>query len=91
MSHVVLEHPFLPTLTDHKGCRVSNAECEAEAAERSGELLMPFEACKRLAVYKTSDQAAADRFGVSVEFARWRLNATGARRIAARAQKKRRQ
>ncbi len=84
LSHVVLEHPFSATLSDANGCRVSTPQYEQEAAELSGELLLPFEACKRLAFFNTSDEAAASKFGVSVEFARWRLNSTGARKIAAR-------
>jgi Zn-dependent peptidase ImmA (M78 family) len=89
ISHVVLEHPFAATLLDGNGCRLSTPEHEQEAAELSGELLLPFEACKRLAFFNTSDEEAADKFGVSVEFARWRLNSTGARKIADRARKKR--
>lgn len=89
MSHVVLEHHFRATLTNNKGCRVANQEQEAEAAELSGELLIPFEAAKRLAFYRVSDEEAAERFGVSVELARWRMNATGARKIAQRARAKR--
>lgn len=90
LAHVVLEHPFAATLTDGNGCRVTTPEYEEEAAELSGELLMPFEACRRLAFYRVSDEEAARRFGVSVEFARWRLNSTGSRKIAARAHAKRR-
>lgn len=90
VAHVALEHPFAATLTDTKGCRVSIAEHEAEAAELSGELLLPTDAAKRLAFNKVSDADVARRFGISVQFARWRMNATGARKIAARAAAKRR-
>lgn len=85
MSHVALEHEFAVRLTDERGCRVGNPHQEDEAAELGGELLLPFEAAKRLAWRGATDDEAAIRFGVSVEFARWRLNATGARLIAARA------
>lgn len=90
ISHVVLEHPFAASLADSTGCRVANQALEAEAAELSGELLLPTDAARRLALDGVSDQSAADRFGVSVDFARWRLNVTGARKIAARAFAKRR-
>lgn len=89
MAHVVLEHPFAAALTDSTGCRVANRTLEAEAAELSGELLLPTEAAVRLALDGVSDETAAQRFGVSAPFARWRLNVTGARKIAARARAKR--
>lgn len=89
MAHVVLEHPFRASLIDAKGCRTADQEHEAEAAELSGELLFPFDAARRLAYRGVSDEDAAERFGVSVELARWRMNATGARKIAARAHAKR--
>lgn len=90
MAHVVLEHPFAATLTDTRKCRLLNPAHETEAAELSGELLLPFEAAKRLAYNDVSDVDVAERFGISVEFARWRMNATGARKIARRARAKRR-
>jgi Zn-dependent peptidase ImmA (M78 family) len=74
MSHVVLEHPFQASLTDAKGCRVASQGHESEATELSGELLLPSEAARRLAYYGASDEEAAEKFGVSVPFARWRLN-----------------
>lgn len=85
VAHVVLEHPFTAALVNERGCRLANREHEKEAAELSGELLLPFEAAKTLALQNVSDQEAAKRFNVSVEFARWRLNSTGARKIAQRA------
>lgn len=90
MSHVVLEHPFRVTLTNTHGCRISDPEHENEAAELSGELLIPFETACRLAYQEVSDAEVARRLGVSVELARWRMNSTGARKIASRAQAKRR-
>jgi len=89
MAHVVLEHPFAAALTDSTGCRLVNSALEGEAAELSGELLLPTDAARRLALDRATDEAAANRFGVSVDFARWRLNATGARKMAARAHAKR--
>ena len=91
ISHVVLEHPFAATLTDAGRCRVMNREHEDEAAELSGELLLPTEAARRLAFNSVDDPEVAQRFGISLEFARWRMNATGARKIAMRAHAKRTQ
>jgi hypothetical protein len=90
MSHVALEHPFAAALADSNGCRVANRELEDEAAELIGELLLPTDAAIKLALDRVPDERAAERFGVSVEMARWRLNVTGARKIAARARAKRR-
>lgn len=90
VAHVALEHPFAATLADSKGCRVSIKEHEAEAAELSGELLLPSDAARQLAFDQVADDEVASRFGISVPFARWRMNATGARKFAARARAKRR-
>jgi Zn-dependent peptidase ImmA (M78 family) len=89
IAHVVLEHPFQATLTDSRGCRVSPGKCEEEAAELSGELLIPSEAAKALAFKNASNEEVAELFGVSIEMARWRLDHTGARKIAAYARAKR--
>ena len=89
VAHVTLEHPFAATLTNSKGCRVSVKEHEAEAAELSGELLLPTDAARRLAYYQVDNEEIARRFGISVQLASWRMNATGARKIASRARAKR--
>ncbi|MFF8868017.1 ImmA/IrrE family metallo-endopeptidase [Streptomyces sp. NPDC015139] len=86
MSHILLEHSFTTLLrTSGKECRESDREQENEAAELSGELLLPTEAAHRLARRSATDEDAAALFGVSVEFARWRMNTTGARIINRRA------
>ncbi|MFC8175272.1 MULTISPECIES: ImmA/IrrE family metallo-endopeptidase [unclassified Streptomyces] len=86
MSHVLLEHEFTTLLrTSGRECRDSDHDQESEAAELSGELLLPFDAARRLAHNGVPDESVAARFGISTEFARWRMNATGARRIAQRA------
>lgn len=85
MAHVIAEHQFGTSLVNERGCRASDKLQEDEAAEISGELLIPFEAAKRLARQKATDEEVASRFGVSPEMARWRMNATGARIIAQRA------
>lgn len=90
MAHVVLEHPFAAALADRNGCRLTNRELEHEAAELSGELLLPTSAAQQLAFDQVPDDVAAERFGVSVIFAAWRLNSTGSRKYAARVRAKRR-
>lgn len=89
MAHVTLGHPFTATMVNERGCRTAEPAHEAEAAELGGELLLSFEAAKGLAWFRLSDEEAALKYGVSVEIARWRLNATGARKIASRARAKR--
>lgn len=84
MSHVTLERNFARTIVDARGCRLTDREQEDEAAELSGELLIPFQAARWSAHRDLSDQAVADKFAVSIDVARWRMNSTGARRIAAR-------
>ncbi len=84
LAHVLLEHEFSVSLVNEKGCRNADRDQEGDATELSGELLLPFEAAKRLARNKATDEAVADQFEVSTAFARWRLYSTGARKIAAR-------
>jgi len=84
MAHVALEHEFSLQLTHERGCGTSDPEQEEEAAELSGELLIPFEAACIAARRGHSDLAVAQHFEVSEEVARWRMNASGARKIAQR-------
>lgn len=85
MAHVVGEHRFSTSLVNERGCRSADNLQEDEAAEISGEILVPSDAAKRLARRRATDDEVALRFGVSLELARWRMNATGARIIAQRA------
>jgi Zn-dependent peptidase ImmA (M78 family) len=85
MSHVVLEHEFKLLLATDSGCRASSSSIEGEAAELSGELLIPWEATKQAAFRGLTDQEVATCFNVSEPMARWRMNASGARKIATRA------
>jgi Zn-dependent peptidase ImmA (M78 family) len=84
MAHVTLEHEFSMRLVNERGCRVANSDQEAEAAELSGELLVPFKAACVAARKAYSDDDVADHFQVSLAVARWRMNSTGARKIAQR-------
>jgi Zn-dependent peptidase ImmA (M78 family) len=84
LAHVVREHRFGASLVNERGCRLADQVQEDEAAELAGELLVPFEAAKLLARRRATNEAVALQFGVSVEMARWRMDATGARKIAER-------
>ncbi|GAA4664120.1 MULTISPECIES: ImmA/IrrE family metallo-endopeptidase [Amycolatopsis] len=84
MAHVLLEHPFGPMLADENGCRSAVRWLEEEAAELSGELLVPTDAARIAAFRGWSDHSVANRFQVSTAMARWRMNVTGARRVACR-------
>ncbi|KOT43060.1 hypothetical protein ADK47_10080 [Streptomyces rimosus subsp. rimosus] len=90
MAHILLEHSFTTLLrTSGKDCRESDRDQEDEAAELSGELLLPTEAAHRLAHRNVPDEDVATRFGISIEFARWRMNSTGARIASQRARARR--
>jgi Zn-dependent peptidase ImmA (M78 family) len=67
------------------GC--GEREQEDQANELGGELLLPTSAAHRLARRGASDEQVATHYGISIEMARWRLNATGARLIADRGRK----
>lgn len=84
LAHVVGEHKFGTSLVNERGCRLAGQAQEEEAAEIAGELLVSFEAAKLLARRKATNEEVALQFGVSIELARWRMNATGARVIAQR-------
>jgi hypothetical protein len=84
MAHVLLEHRFTAMLVNDRGCRSWDGNQEAQANELAGELLVPFETAKRLAYRGVTNEEVALAYQVSVEFAAWRMNATGARKIARR-------
>jgi Zn-dependent peptidase ImmA (M78 family) len=84
LADVFGEHKFGTSLVNERGCRLADQMQEDEAAEIGGELLIPFEAAKKLARRNATTEAVALQFGVSTDMARWRMDATGARIIAAR-------
>lgn len=84
LAHLILEHPFSPTLVNERGCRSFDANLEAEASELAGELLIPAEAAGRLARRNASNLEAAEQFAVSEAVGRWRMDASGARLIETR-------
>lgn len=83
MSHHLLEHPFSDTLVadDHK--RLYSAELEEQALFLSGELLVPNEACVKLAFRSATNEDVARKFDVSTQFAQMRMR--GVRVMASRA------
>lgn len=87
MAHWVREHPFTTPLmaSSERGCRIGDREQEAEATELAGQLLVPTDGAVRLAFRDATDEDAAERFDVSIEMARWRMNGSGARKRARRA------
>jgi hypothetical protein len=87
LAHVVLEHTFGISLTDERKCGLGG-EKEAEADWLSGEMLIPYDGAFRLARTGTSDSSAAQIFDVSFAVARWRMNGSGARKVASRARAK---
>jgi Zn-dependent peptidase ImmA (M78 family) len=82
MCHVLLEHRFTTVLVrEGDNCRNSDRDQELEAAELSGELLVPADAARSMGRRGLSDEEVARSFAVSVEMARWRMQISGARKI----------
>lgn len=61
---------------------------EEEADWLAGEILIPYDGALRLARANATDQHAAATFNVSLAVARWRMNHSGARRVAERIRSK---
>lgn len=90
MSHVVLEHEFPASVVDEKGCRERAGDQEDEATFLSAELVLPTDAAFKLAWQDAGDEVVARLFGISVQAAGWRMNASGARKVVQRSRAKRR-
>lgn len=83
LSHGLLQHAPTPAL-DSMGCRDWDQVIEDEAQWLAGALLITEEAAV-WAIRRGLDlHEIAQRFGVSVDMARWRINMTGARKRALR-------
>jgi hypothetical protein len=80
LAHGLLLHQPAPAL-DERGCRAWNTEVENEASYLGGALLIPGKAARWVAKCGMTPQIAAERFGCSIEMVRWRLSASGARRL----------
>lgn len=88
-AHHVLEHDFAASITAaSRACGLGNAQ-ENEATLLSGELLIPSQAARSHALSKWSDHDVAEAYGVSMQFATWRMNASGARKLAQAVQRRR--
>ncbi len=80
LAHGLLLHVPAPAL-DERGCRLWNQEIEDEADWLGATLLIPGPAARAAARGRLSHEQIAEKFGCSIEMARWRMNMTGARRI----------
>lgn len=87
LAHVILEHSFAATLADERKCGLGGTQ-EEEADWLADEVLIPFDGALRLARAGATDQQAAEVFEVSLAVARWRINHSGARRVADRIRSK---
>lgn len=87
MAHVVLEHQFPLSITTGERCTGEGTQ-EQEADRLGAELLIPYEAALRLARRNASDYVVAETMGVSVAYAKYRMNSSGARTVADRTRKK---
>lgn len=87
IAHVVLEHSFGISFADERKCGLGGDQ-EDEADWLSGEMLIPYDGAFRLARANAPDIQVAGVFDVSLAVARWRMNGSGARRVAQRVRAK---
>ena len=88
-AHHILEHEFAASISaSSRACELGKAQ-EDEAEILSGELLIPSSAARTHAVSMWSDHDVAEAYGVSVQFAAWRMDASGARKVAQARQRRR--
>jgi Zn-dependent peptidase ImmA (M78 family) len=85
MSHVILEHDFPPTIAWGGGCNTLSHDVEVEADWLAGELLIPLEATRKLALRGLTDESIARIYEISTARAAMRMNQSGSRTIATRA------
>jgi hypothetical protein len=86
LAHGLLLHdPRHPIVS---GCRDYNKAEEDEAAWLSGCLLIPRAAALHIARTGSPEHVAAEKYGVSADMVRFRVNATGARKQVARASRR---
>lgn len=85
IGHLIGEHPLDVAWMDASGkkCGASPAH-EKEAAELGGALLVPASEAKTHAIYGRPVAPLADRYGVSLEMATWRMRASGGEKIRQR-------
>lgn len=85
MSHVILEHAFPTTIAWEGGCHTLDHEVEAEADWLAGELLIPLNATRELALRGFANEVIGNNYGISTARAAMRMNQSGSRTIATRA------
>jgi Zn-dependent peptidase ImmA (M78 family) len=88
LAHVFLEHEPV-SIKNLDGSRTWNATMEAEADELGAQLLLPNKVARRLAVAGWSVERIAERYGVSLELARWRVGVSGGNIARHRVERKR--
>jgi Zn-dependent peptidase ImmA (M78 family) len=89
ISHGLLMHPPTPALDD-RGCRHWDQGIEDEAQYLAGALLLPNDACLAMVFRHASIAEVAAEFGISEKMASYRMNVSGAYRIASRARQRHR-
>jgi Zn-dependent peptidase ImmA (M78 family) len=87
LSHALLHHPPTPALDDI-GCRRWDQNVEDEAQFLAGVLLLPGDACIAMVFQKATIDEVAAHFSISSHMAHYRLNISGALKIAARARRR---
>lgn len=86
LGHHLLEQEFAQVLTDRDHRLLVDPKMEKEALLISGELLVPSDACKRMAFQDWTNDDVAAHFIVSTQFAQMRMS--GPRKFAERARAK---
>lgn len=76
LSHCILEHPPSPILSP-EGCRHWNSRLEDEADWLAGALLIPREGALTLTKRNWPIERIAEKYGVSEQLCRRRVNETG--------------
>lgn len=89
VGHHCLEHIAPGLLADGVRACEANKAMEKEATEMSGQLLIPSRGAKQCALDGWSDERVAQAYGVSLDFAQWRMQVSGARQIAANVRRRR--
>lgn len=80
LAHALLQHP-----PDNCGLAPEQVKLhEAEAAHFGGVLMLSSQQAQQIALQRLSAEEASSRFHVSLEMLRYRLNVTGAKRVASR-------
>ena len=90
LSHGLLLHDPAPALDSLTGCRNWNDTNEAEANWLGGVLLVTNDMALAVARGRLTRKQARERFGVSEDMLRWRLDMTGANKRVARERARRR-